>query len=463
MYTRSSLTVLLTLVLTALCALAQETEQKGKDIAGSPARLDFRIAPYAPGEGEESPLSEEQIEQYTQLLVEKGPVFFIRRRADYIWAPLAEGMEAERLATTEYDGKTYLLVSNKKGETLLTQHRGEGAWGLKNARATTNSMDQHVVEITFDENAAERFGKITENHIERCVAILVDGEVLSIPVIMEPFGEYAVISGTFTKDQAEALACLLEKSLPATQPAPAPAEDQQPSPEALALLEKLEAAGDKFATIAADVTYTVENRKLGDRERRTGEMLFVNRTEEKPVRLIFDFETYQLTLGQPIAQRVKYVFDGQWMHVLKYKIKSLAHYQVVAEGEDADPMKIGEGPIPLPIGQDTDEVLKLLFPQTPPAGEDAPDNTDYLRLTPLAEKRDQVNFVALEIWISRDSGLPVKIRAEEKGKIFKTLELSDIETAAEVDESLFEVAKPGPGWTETWEKLPESRPPEEAP
>lgn len=72
------------------------------------------------------------------------------------------------------------------------------------------------VSIRFTERGAEKWKQLTENNVNRCIAIVMDNRVYSNPLVMEPItsGE-TVISGNFTKEEASNLASLLNAgSLP---------------------------------------------------------------------------------------------------------------------------------------------------------------------------------------------------------------------------------------------------------
>jgi preprotein translocase subunit SecD len=67
-----------------------------------------------------------------------------------------------------------------------------------------------VVNITFNSDGSQRFARLTTENVNRQFAIILDGEVLSAPVINEPIlGGTAVISGSFDVDSANALAISL--------------------------------------------------------------------------------------------------------------------------------------------------------------------------------------------------------------------------------------------------------------
>lgn len=74
-----------------------------------------------------------------------------------------------------------------------------------------------VVSFRFDAVGARRFGDTTRRNVGRPFAIVLDGEVISAPVIREPIlGGAGVISGSFTTETAGDLALLLRAgALPA--------------------------------------------------------------------------------------------------------------------------------------------------------------------------------------------------------------------------------------------------------
>jgi preprotein translocase subunit SecD len=74
-----------------------------------------------------------------------------------------------------------------------------------------------VVSFSFNSAGTRRFARATRENVGRPFAIVLDGEVISAPVIREPIeGGRGQISGNFTVDRAANLAILLRAgSLPA--------------------------------------------------------------------------------------------------------------------------------------------------------------------------------------------------------------------------------------------------------
>jgi preprotein translocase subunit SecD len=81
----------------------------------------------------------------------------------------------------------------------------------------TFQQGRPVVSIRFDGVGGRKFGKLTSENVGRRFAIVLDGEVISAPVIREPIpGGSGIISGRFTVQTANDLALLLRAgALPA--------------------------------------------------------------------------------------------------------------------------------------------------------------------------------------------------------------------------------------------------------
>lgn len=89
---------------------------------------------------------------------------------------------------------------------------------LTDSQATFDSQTgQPVVSLRFDTTGARRFGEVTSENVGRRFAIVLDGGVISAPVIREAIlGGVGQISGSFTVETANDLAVLLRAgALPA--------------------------------------------------------------------------------------------------------------------------------------------------------------------------------------------------------------------------------------------------------
>lgn len=103
-------------------------------------------------------------------------------------------------------GKTAMLeFKDEEGQTLLTGN------DLKDAQAAMNQQNnQCVVNLEFSDEGAKKFADATMKNVGRQIAILLDGEVLTNPVVREPIlGGKAEISGQRDLEEAQHLAVLL--------------------------------------------------------------------------------------------------------------------------------------------------------------------------------------------------------------------------------------------------------------
>ncbi len=103
----------------------------------------------------------------------------------------------------KYIGPDPLLL---KSESLLTGDAINDATVEFNA----SSMGEPTVSLVFNEKGSKTFAKITGENVDKRLAIVLDGNVQSAPVIREriPSGR-AQISGSFSTDEAKDLAIIL--------------------------------------------------------------------------------------------------------------------------------------------------------------------------------------------------------------------------------------------------------------
>ncbi len=88
---------------------------------------------------------------------------------------------------------------------------------LVDAQPSFDQFGESVVSFRFNGRGARLFGQATQANVNKRFAIVLDGKVLSAPVIREPIlGGSGQISGSFTTDTANDLAVLLRAgALPA--------------------------------------------------------------------------------------------------------------------------------------------------------------------------------------------------------------------------------------------------------
>ncbi len=237
-------------------------------------------------------------------------------------------------------------------------------------------------------------------------------------------------------------------SAPATTTAPAV------SAEVMKILKDLESAGEKHTTIRADLTMDVADRMTGDSERRTGWIVYRKVSEKQPTGLRVHFETLKQGDGPVTRQRIDHAFDGHFWTVKRHAIKNMARYQIVAEGEQAEPVRLGKGRLPLPFGQKADDVLEYYDVQTRPVAPDEPEGSIYLKLTAHRKRYKEVDYPRVEMWIDAETHLPIKVISRDKKKKKISLVFAKLETDVEVDaKKMFHMPNPPGDWTYSVERL----------
>ncbi|MFP3869768.1 MAG: protein translocase subunit SecD [Syntrophobacteria bacterium] len=157
--------------------------QRAIDLIGKTALLEFKLVD-----------EEHSVQEALEGKVPPGSKIYHGRRVDP--------------ATGKVSRATYLL----KERTVLT---GEY---LTNAEVRIDSQfNRPYVALSFDKRGAKIFERITGEHVKERLAIVLDDNVYSAPVIQDRIsGGSAVIEGQFTMEEAKDLAVVLRAgSLPA--------------------------------------------------------------------------------------------------------------------------------------------------------------------------------------------------------------------------------------------------------
>lgn len=104
-------------------------------------------------------------------------------------------------------GKQYYAVERTR---IVT------ARDIRRARPSMGQFNQPIVQFALTPEASQVFGRATEANIGSAIAIVLDGEVLSTPVIRSRITDEALIEGAFSEREAQDLALLLSSGpLPA--------------------------------------------------------------------------------------------------------------------------------------------------------------------------------------------------------------------------------------------------------
>lgn len=242
--------------------------------------------------------------------------------------------------------------------------------------------------------------------------------------------------------------CAPVATAPASRPAATATSAPAIDPAAMKILTDQEAAGRKYSTIKADLTMRLVDRRVGDIEERTGWLAYQRAEGASGAKFRIHFDTLKQDKGRRIKQELDWAFDGNWLTRADPAVKQILRFQVVPEGQESDPMRLGEGPLPLPFGQKAAEVIQYYEPSTRPLEPGEPAGTIYLKLIARKEHYRKLDSVRMEVWIDPKTQLPVKLVSRDKNKKVTTATFKNVKTNVKIDaKEMFEIPRP-PGWTE---------------
>lgn len=145
-----------------------------------------------------------------------GPVFQMR----LIVAQGPQGAKpenAERMSlvvTNSATGRTHADTLWVSKEILIDQSDLQMTTVVTTTPATSNVPGRPEIDVTFTPKGRKRFAEVTRQSINKRLAIIIDGQIVSAPVIKSEIpGGTAVISGSFTQSEALELSDKINQAL----------------------------------------------------------------------------------------------------------------------------------------------------------------------------------------------------------------------------------------------------------
>ena len=236
--------------------------------------------------------------------------------------------------------------------------------------------------------------------------------------------------------QQEVAKPLSDSATSATAASPVDATAQFKSTDAM--LSALEKAGDNIRTLRANVIYDRVDAVSENRERRTGQIVLTQDSQQLKSRtLAIMFDQFIDASGHASPQTQRFVFHGGWLFEFDDARHQLIARELVAPGEQLDPLRIGEGPVPIPIGQKKDEVLSRFEVQLAPLPEQPLlkrlVNIQGLVMRPKLNAGVDPDLAEIYVWYDLGTLMPVAVAATTKGGDQKILLLTKLELNKELD------------------------------
>jgi hypothetical protein len=230
---------------------------------------------------------------------------------------------------------------------------------------------------------------------------------------------------------------------------PPAAPSSAPLTNVNAALDTLYLAGKDLTAFSASVALSEEDAAVGTTTTRRGTVAYSHPLDPgAATKMRVSFVTRQDEEHTPRKERKEYLLNGAWLTDRDYRTKVENRRQVLRPGEKINLLKLGEGPFPLPIGQDPAEVKKQ-FEVTPMPSELA-DDMPAIRLTPRPATKLARKFKVIEVWIDSKTGFPARIETMDANETtHRTTELTDLKLgqAAGDSEKAFELDQLPDGWT----------------
>ena len=114
----------------------------------------------------------------------------------------------EYMEYTDVDYKTGKPVV--RGFLVAIRPEMDGS-NIEIARPTRDQFGQRMISLRFNSKGAEDFKRVTQDNVNRQLAIVLDGKLYCAPNINEPIaGGSAQISGSFTDDEVQSIANALQ-------------------------------------------------------------------------------------------------------------------------------------------------------------------------------------------------------------------------------------------------------------
>lgn len=197
----------------------------------------------------------------------------------------------------------------------------------------------------------------------------------------------------------------------ATAPA-APAPQDASRARVESFLADLERSGETIATMSGTLSLEKYDAVAEETERRYGRLVLDRKDGKRRFAILF--EEFVDDAGRSDRSLDHWIYADGWLCEQDHRNKSFTKRQIVGPGENFDPLKLGEGPIPVPIGQRKAEVLARFEVAETEVPAEIPmlgslRNVAGMRLVPKEGTEMARETARVELFYDRTSLAPVGI------------------------------------------------------
>jgi outer membrane lipoprotein-sorting protein len=222
----------------------------------------------------------------------------------------------------------------------------------------------------------------------------------------------------------------------------APPRSQPLSPKSTVddILDALDARGDELKDFSGKVTLTTTDSVTGNEDQLVGKIWMQRLAgDDARLRVMFDRKVIN---DKPREEKVEYLLDKGMLIDRDYQNRREVQRQVLKPGQKMDLLKLGEGPFPLPLGQDKKDVHEMFEVKKIDAAKDDPPATVHMQLTPRPSTQFERKFKTIDFWVDPETRMPVKIVTEDpNATTTRTTTLTELKVNADLGEKDFALEK----------------------
>lgn len=221
------------------------------------------------------------------------------------------------------------------------------------------------------------------------------------------------------------------------------------------LLQQLDQVGKDLKQFSAKLKLT-EADPLSGATVRVGTVYFRKSDGGAQVHVTFDKRIDESHIAHS-GEKIEYLLDGRWLIDRNYRTKTEIKREVLKPGQKMDLFKLGEGPFPLPIGQDPQDVRKAFDVKRIAPAKDDPPHAVHLTLMPKAGTDLARSFHSIDVWVDEKSHMPARVDTLDANRQnSRSTELNDIVVnpgAPGLKDSDFQLPNVDPNWNRRVESL----------
>lgn len=191
----------------------------------------------------------------------------------------------------------------------------------------------------------------------------------------------------------------------------------------MAVVELVDAHGAGLRTFASRIRMDSYDDLAAETERRFGRVWLETASEADALRsrrnAAVVFERTVEDSGRSRELLEHFVYRDGVLHDYDHEAKLLVRRRLVRAGEDRDPLRLGSGSIPIPVGQRKADLLasfEIAAASDPPPNL-VPDGTPHrgVRLVPRTGTRLAVEGKTrfIEYWVAPEDGGPIAVQVTE--------------------------------------------------